>query len=153
MVHKMVLLYIFQLGNHIMLYLHYIFVLRIWWWLLFNTVHLFLYLVKGIYSMVVDRIVWSLLELVGTSYIFPDCLLCFEQKLVLNSLGCSTLMINCRIYTKRLFYLIFCFIFVFLYQLSLFIMPCSIYLGMYSRLIVYNCLLKCFLSLYICPIY
>ena len=103
--------------------------------------------------MVVDRIVWSLLELVGTSYIFLDYLLCLEQKLVLNSLGCSTLMINCKIYTKRLLHLISYFLFVFLYQLSLFVMPCSICLGMYSRLIVYNCLLKCFLSLYICPIY
>jgi len=63
MVHVVVLLYTFQLENHILLYPHYISLLRIQWLFHFNIVHLIFCLIKEICNGVVDKMVLSLLVL------------------------------------------------------------------------------------------
>ena len=103
--------------------------------------------------MVVGKMVWFLLKLIGTSCISPDCLLYLEQKLVSASLVCLTLMIYCRVYTGILLHLVSCLLFVFLYQLSLVVVHHDVYLDMLSELSLYDCLLVHFLSLCIYLIY
>ena len=72
MVHIVVFLYTFQLENHILLYLHYVFVLEIQQQFCSNTAYLVLYLVKETCNVVVDRRVSSLLVIVINVCISPS---------------------------------------------------------------------------------